>query len=93
MHQSWAAFFSRVAPLAPHRAGISNANKLLSAPARQTNQLMPKMFLPSLGRCNPPPLRPWRIVPDVLLMPALQLRNPIPTLIEVKANNLSWNPA
>lgn len=53
---------------------------------------MPEMFLSPLCCGHPFSIHPWRIVPDMLLMPALQLRNPILQLIQMEADNLPPNP-
>ncbi|MGC1617929.1 MAG: hypothetical protein WA765_05520 [Candidatus Acidiferrum sp.] len=37
------------------------------------------------------PIRPGRIVPDVLLMPALQISNPVEALIQMVINNPAWS--
>lgn len=60
---------------------------LLAVSARQTNQFMSKMFLASLIRRHPNSFHPRWVVPHMLLMPALQLRNPILQLILMKTNN------
>ncbi len=41
----------------------------------------------ALGGCDPMPIRPGRIVPDVLLMPALQIGNPVEALIQMVIND------
>lgn len=76
----------------PERESFSIAQKLLSLRARQTDHLSSYMFPPSLLRGHPNPLRPWWIVPHMLLMSALQLRHPVPFLILVVPNNLPPNP-
>lgn len=55
----------------------------------QTTQLETEVIKPSLGRCHPVPMRPRRIVSDMLLMPALQLGNPIAASIQMVINDLS----
>lgn len=37
------------------------------------------------------PIRPRRIVPHVLLMPARQIGNPVKTLIQMVINNPAWS--
>jgi hypothetical protein len=55
----------------------------------QTPQLEAEVIKPPLGRCHPMPMSPRRIVPDMLLMPALQLGNPIAAFIQMVINDLS----
>lgn len=47
------------------------------------------MLLPTFGGRNPMSDGPRRIVPDVLLMSALKLSNPVQVIILVEADNLS----
>jgi hypothetical protein len=65
----------------PHRGKRDRAN--------QTPQLETEVIKPSLGRCHLMPMSPRRIVPDMLLMPALQLANPIAAFIQTVINDLS----
>jgi hypothetical protein len=53
---------------------------------------MSEMFVAAFGRCDPMSIGPRRIVPYVLLMSTLKVRNPIEVLIRVEANDLSRNP-
>lgn len=76
----------------PFPATVPCITRLLIRPTHQTIQFMPNMFPSSLIRRHPNPLRPRRIVPHMLLMPALQLGNPIFALIQMKPNNLPPNP-
>lgn len=55
----------------------------------QTPQLETEVLKPSLRCCHPMPIGPGRIVPDMLLMAALQFSNPIATLIQTIINDLS----
>ena len=57
--------------------------------ANQTPQLEAEMIKPSLGCCYPMPMSPRWIVPNMLLMPALQLGNPIAAFIQKVINDLS----
>src|SRR5580658_2186138 len=45
------------------------------------------MLISALGGCDPMPVRPRRIVPDMLLMPALQISNPVKALIQMVIND------
>lgn len=52
-------------------------------------QFVTEMVISSLGRRNPMAISPRRIVTDMLLMPALQIGNPIEAFIQMIIYNLA----
>ena len=44
-------------------------------------QFVTEMCIPSLRRCYPMPMGPRRIVPDMLLMPAFKISNPVEAFV------------
>src|SRR6266404_5350319 len=67
--------------------------KLLSGPASRTAQFLPHMLEAALRGCYPVMVGVRRIIPNVLLMPALQFRHPGAVYIHMIPNNLAQNPA
>src|SRR5690348_14548212 len=59
---------------------------------RQAVQFVTQMFKPSLWRCYPVPMCPWRIMSNMLPMPTLKLSNPIQVFIQMKINDFSHHP-
>src|SRR5260370_20525639 len=60
--------------------------------ASRTVQFLAHMLEPALCRCYPMMVGVRRIIPNVLLMPALQFRHPVAVYIHMKPNNLAQNP-
>jgi hypothetical protein len=55
----------------------------------QARQFVTEVLIPSLRCRNPVAISPRRIVTDMLLMSALQIRNPIEAFIQMKIYNLA----
>jgi hypothetical protein len=49
------------------------------------------MLEPALRGCYPVMVGVWRIVPNVFLMPAFQVRHPVAVYIHAKTDNLARN--
>jgi hypothetical protein len=47
------------------------------------------MFEAALRCCDPVMMGVWRVVANVLLMPALEFGHPVAAFVHVKINNLS----
>jgi hypothetical protein len=56
-----------------------------------TLQFVPDVFKPSLRRGYPMPISPRRIMPDMLLMPALKISNPIEAFVQMIIHNFAGN--
>jgi hypothetical protein len=54
-----------------------------------TLQFVTEMRIPPLRCCYPMPIRPRRIVPDILLMPACKISNPVETLVQMIVHDLT----
>lgn len=52
---------------------------------------MTDVVVPAFRSCNPMALSPWRIVPDVLLVAALEISNPVEILVTMKTDDLTWD--
>jgi hypothetical protein len=66
--------------------------KLLSGPASRTNQFLTHMLEAALRGCYPMMVGVRRIVANVFLMPAFQVRHPGAVCIHAKTDNLARNP-
>jgi hypothetical protein len=66
-----------------------NRLPFLSHDARQARQFLANVFLPALEGRYPMASRPGRIVANVLLMPTLQLGNPVRLLVLVEPDDFS----
>src|SRR6516164_5515458 len=62
---------------------------LLGNVACQAQQFVANMCFPALGGRDPMSFSPRRIMADVLLMPTLQLSNPIRLLISVETSDFA----
>jgi hypothetical protein len=58
--------------------------------ASQTRQLIADVRLSTFGSRDPMARRPGWIMADVLLMPTLEVGNPVRLLVLVKADDFSW---
>ena len=58
--------------------------------ARQTQKLLADVRAPTFGRGDPMTNGPWRIMSNMLLMPALKFSDPFQIFILVKTDNFSW---
>jgi hypothetical protein len=74
--QKWGVFQSRQV-----RSKFAGSVRPLSRHTDQTGQFLTEMLKPSLRRCNPMPVGPWRIMPDVLLVSAFQIGHPFKAFI------------
>jgi len=66
--------------------------ELLSMPASRTAQFLAHVLKPPLQRGHPVMTGMRRILPHVLLMPALQFRHPIAVFIHMETDNFAQHP-
>ena len=66
--------------------------KLLRRPAGRTAQFLAHVLQPPLQRGHPVMTGMRRILPHVLLMPAIQFRHPIAVFIHMKTDNFAQHP-
>jgi hypothetical protein len=55
----------------------------------QTTQFVTNMVVAPFRSCYPMALSPWGIVPDVLLVAALEVGHPVEILVTMKADDLT----
>jgi hypothetical protein len=49
------------------------------------------MFEAALRGCDPMPIEPGRILPDILMMTTFQIGNPLEGFIQVVIHDLAWD--